>query len=167
MFVNALCRGSLTRHPFTNVSHHVIILPYTNPYSYSALPHTYTLLMDFLTRRHEWSLGGRQYQKNVNWIKLRSTFEGAENLAIVILMTAKLSSNILESLQCCAMHQTFGRLAMMIYFKALEGICRAAFCPFIPKLPLTVPKSTIKSAKKMLCDYEFCSMWGVQICTGL
>ena len=42
----------------------------------------------------------------------------------------------------------FHSLAMMIYFKALEDMSTAASCPFIPKLPLTVPKLAVKSAKK-------------------
>ena len=42
----------------------------------------------------------------------------------------------------------FHSLAMMMYFKALKDMGTAASCSFIPILPLTVPKSAVKSAKK-------------------
>ena len=37
---------------------------------------------------------------------------------------------------------------MTMYFKASEDMSTAASCPFIPKLPLTVPKLAVKSAEK-------------------
>ena len=59
----------------------------------------------------------------------------------------------------------FYSLAMMIYPKALEDISTVASCQFIPNLPLTVPKSAIKSANKGPWKHGFCSVWGIQRCS--
>ena len=59
----------------------------------------------------------------------------------------------------------FYSLAMILYFKALEDVSTFASCLFIPKLPLIVPKSTVKSANKGPWNHGFCSMCGLQRCS--